>query len=210
MSTDIVKRRYDSPLRRAQAEETRNRILDAALKLFATQGYAATSIASIAREAGVVPETIYATFRSKRGLVDGLAERAAPAGLVTGLHEALAARAGDPAAQLEHLAGFAAEFWNRNDELAAVFRLGTGDAEIGDFWTSRQAERRVMFGGFLEAWPRSVLRKGLNRDQATDLVWALASDELFHLLVRERGWTSRRYREWLARSLREAVLAKPG
>jgi AcrR family transcriptional regulator len=210
MSTDIVKRRYDSPLRRAQAEETRNRILDAALGRFADHGYAATSIASIARDAGVVPETVYATFRSKHGIVDGLTERAAPAGLVAGLHEAWAARSGDPAAQLEYLAGFAADFWNRNDDLAAVFRMGTGDAEIGDLWATRQAERRVMFAGFTAAWPRSALRRGVTRDEATDLIWALASDELFHLLVRERGWTVQRYRAWLAGELRSAVLATPG
>jgi AcrR family transcriptional regulator len=206
MST-IVKRPYHSPLRRAQAEETRNRILDAALPLFAGQGYAATTIAAIAAEAGVVPETVYATFRSKRGIIDGLSQRAAPEGLVQSLHEAWAERAGDPPAQLDYVAGFATDFWHANDDLAGVFRHGTGDAEIGDIWAGRQADRREMFAGFVRQWPRGVLKSGVTKDQAADAIWALASPELFHLLVRERGWPLMRYRAWLADALRSAVLA---
>src|SRR5262249_48744247 len=122
--SSIVKRPYHSPLRRAQAEETRNRILDAALRLFSGQGYAATTIAAIAAEAGVVPETVYATFRTKRGIIDGLGQRAAPEGLVESLHIAWTERAGDPPAQLDYVAGFATDFWQANDELAGVFRHG--------------------------------------------------------------------------------------
>jgi len=209
MST-IVKRPYHSPLRRAQAEETRNRILDAALRLFAGQGYAATTIAAVAAEAGVVPETVYATFRSKQGIIDGLSERAAPAGLVESLRAAWIERTGDPRAQLDYVAGFATEFWQANDELAGVFRHGTGDAEIGDLWAGRQAERRELFAGFVGQWPRGVLRAGVTRGQAADAIWALASPELFHLLVRERGWQPKRYRAWLAEALQSAVLPAGG
>ena len=206
MST-IVKRPYHSPLRRAQAEETRNRILDASLRLFATQGYAATSIAAIAREAGVVPETVYATFRTKRGIVDGLSVRAAPEGLVDSLRDAWAARAGDPTAQLAYVAGFATEFWQHNDKLAEVFRHGTGEAEIGDMWAERQADRRELFAGFVGQWPSGVLKAGVTKARAADLVWALASPDLFHLLVRVRGWPPSSYQAWLAGALQSAVLA---
>src|ERR1044072_9021567 len=90
------KRPYHSPLRQEQALATRQRILDAALDLFGAQGYGSTSIASIAREAGVVPETIYATFGSKRGIIDGLTERAAPPQVLAGLDRAWNAKGGDP------------------------------------------------------------------------------------------------------------------
>ena len=42
MSDTIVKRPYRSPLRAAQAEATRQRILEAGLELFAERGYPAT------------------------------------------------------------------------------------------------------------------------------------------------------------------------
>src|SRR5262245_26084593 len=71
-TSSVAKRRYRSPLREAQAAATRARILDAALQELSAGGYAATSVAAIAKAAGVSPETIYAVFGSKRGIVDAL------------------------------------------------------------------------------------------------------------------------------------------
>lgn len=51
-------RAYRSTLREQQALQTRRRIIDAAAHLFATKGYQATTLASIAREAGVSTETV--------------------------------------------------------------------------------------------------------------------------------------------------------
>jgi AcrR family transcriptional regulator len=51
------RRAYDSSRRLEQAEQTRRRILDAALLLFGREGYAATSVAAVAREAGVSVKT---------------------------------------------------------------------------------------------------------------------------------------------------------
>jgi TetR/AcrR family transcriptional regulator, regulator of cefoperazone and chloramphenicol sensitivity len=201
------KRPYHSPLRAEQALATRGRILDAALELFAGQGYGATSIASIARTAGVVPETIYATFGSKRGIVDGLVERVAPPKAVAELGEAWTAATGDPAAQLGVLARFSTAFWAKNDALATVFRRGIGDSDISDEWSKRQSDRRGAYARLLSTWPRSVLREPLDLDGAVDIAWALASDDLFHLLVRDRGWTTKAYEAWLDGALRRELLA---
>ena len=51
-------RSYRSELRATQARETRRRIIEAAARLFATRGYQATTLAAIAREAGVSTETV--------------------------------------------------------------------------------------------------------------------------------------------------------
>jgi len=48
----------------------------------------------------------------------------------------------------------------------------------------------------------------LQEDEAVETVWALTSPELHQLLVRVRGWTRQRYRDWLATSL--AALLLPG
>ncbi|GAA1868870.1 TetR/AcrR family transcriptional regulator [Asanoa iriomotensis] len=58
--------------RARQAEETRRDILDAALRLFAERGYAATAIADIAAEAGVAVPTVYASVGAKPLLLRGL------------------------------------------------------------------------------------------------------------------------------------------
>ena len=61
MTNDVKpRRRYDSSRRRQQAADTRSDVLDAALKLFARDGWTTTTMAAIAREAGVSKETLYA------------------------------------------------------------------------------------------------------------------------------------------------------
>ena len=47
------RRRYESPRRREQAAATRQAILETAERLFAKRGYVGTSVAEIAKEAGV-------------------------------------------------------------------------------------------------------------------------------------------------------------
>src|SRR3954465_13185023 len=66
------KRRYASPRRREQAAATRTVILEAAQRLFEDQGYAATTMAAIAAEAGVALKTVYLAFETKSGGLRGL------------------------------------------------------------------------------------------------------------------------------------------
>src|SRR5450755_1917275 len=69
-----VKRRrpYRSAVRAEQAQRTRARILEAARALFLERGFSATTIAGVAHAAGVAPETVYATYRSKAGLLEAV------------------------------------------------------------------------------------------------------------------------------------------
>jgi len=52
------KRSYDSPRRREQAAATRRDILAAAQRLFEEEGYCATTMGAMAKEAGVVSKTV--------------------------------------------------------------------------------------------------------------------------------------------------------
>jgi AcrR family transcriptional regulator len=78
--------------RQAMADQTRRDILQTARQLFARQGYAATSVADIAREAGVAVQTIYGRLGSKRGmlmaLIDLIDEEAGVGALVAGIRGA--------------------------------------------------------------------------------------------------------------------------
>src|SRR5690348_10776980 len=56
----VVKRRYHAPRRAEQAAATREAIITAASRLFAAQGYAATTITAIAADARVTPKSVYA------------------------------------------------------------------------------------------------------------------------------------------------------
>src|SRR6185295_11713027 len=59
---------YNAPRRSAQAAATRTAIVAAAERLFARNGYAATTIAAIAEDAGVTPKSVYA-LADKAGLL---------------------------------------------------------------------------------------------------------------------------------------------
>ena len=58
-------RSYDASRRLARARQTRRAIIEAAITLFTTQGYGATTLQAIADEAGVAVQTIYATLKNK-------------------------------------------------------------------------------------------------------------------------------------------------
>ena len=62
-------RRYDSSHRQQQAQTTRRAVLAAARTLFLEHGYAATTLAEIAGQAGVSVETIYKGFANKAGVL---------------------------------------------------------------------------------------------------------------------------------------------
>jgi TetR/AcrR family transcriptional regulator of autoinduction and epiphytic fitness len=209
-TSSVAKRTYHSPLRRAQAEATRARILDAALELFAEQGYAATSVSAIAARAGVAPETIYSSFGTKRALIDGLIERVDAEGAPARAARRAQELGGDPRAMVMALAETATDFWARHLAVVTVLRAGVGDPEIGDEWLRRQEARRGLILRMLSALPASALRTGLDVPRATDIAWGLTSDELFRLMVTMRRWSVKRYAAWLREELVRAILADPG
>ena len=201
------KRPYRSPLRREQAEATRQRILEAGLRLFAERGYAASSISQIALEAGVSSETIYASVGSKRGIIDALLAQVDTMRIPDKAREAAAARGGGARVAIEVLAEMAVGFWAKHHVLVGVLRNGIGDPEIGEAWVERQRARRELIDGIVSAWPSGSLRPGLDARRASDIAWALTSDEMFDLLVGMQGWTTDAYRDWLKSSLARELLS---
>lgn len=58
--------------------DTRQELIDAALRLFANQGYAATTVRQIADEVGIRDSAIYAHFDAKQDLLDTLIDESGP------------------------------------------------------------------------------------------------------------------------------------
>lgn len=56
----------------ASVQDTRERILDSALRLFALHGYAGTSVRMIARDIGLTDPAVHYHFPTKRGLYESL------------------------------------------------------------------------------------------------------------------------------------------
>ena len=144
-------RRYDSTQRRQQAADTRRVILDAAGRLFAEQGYAATTMAMVAREAGVALKTVYLAFETKSGLLRELwhlllrgDEGTAPVGERQWYQEVLDEP--DPVRQLELNARNSRAVKERAATLMTVGR--PGDAGPGAPYR-RPGEGRRLGGGVL-------------------------------------------------------------
>jgi AcrR family transcriptional regulator len=74
-STPEPGRRAGRGSRRASAEATRERILAAAVDLFAERGYAATGVDALCRRAGVAKTGLYWEFQNKVGLLNAVIDQ---------------------------------------------------------------------------------------------------------------------------------------
>jgi AcrR family transcriptional regulator len=208
--TDGVKRSYRSERRREQAAQTRERVLAAAARAFVARGFEATSVAAIAEEAGVSPETIYARFGNKRTLLTELVSRAARGPETGPILEQAGARAVAAATdQREQLRLFADDIGHRLERasplVAVVAASSLADPELAGLLEQIHDARRAN----LEALVGLLEVNGplaLATNEATELVWALTSPELYRLFTHVRSWSRRRYRAWLVDALTAALL----
>lgn len=208
--TDPVKatRRYESPRRREQAAATRRSILDAAQRLFETQGYAATTMGAIAAEAGVALKTVYVAFETKGGLLRALwhlllrgDEEDAPIGerrwYVDVLEETDAVR------KLRLVAHNARLVKERAGSILVVIREAAPvDADIAELWARIEADFYANQRAIVASLEQTgSLRKGLDVRSGADLLWTLNHPDVWRLLAIERGWSADRFEEWLFEAL---------
>jgi AcrR family transcriptional regulator len=208
-----TKRSYDSSGRRARAERTRAEVVEVAGRLFAANGYAATAITDVAREAEVSPETIYKAFSSKAALL-GAVVRAAIRGDAgtTPLRErpeieAIRAEQ-QPARQLERYGALLAEVNPRLAPLYAVMReAAPANPEIAEELARLNEDRLASMSEFARLLDeRGALATGVSRREARDVLWTLNSPEMYELIVIRRGWSNRRYGRWVAAALKASLL----
>ena len=204
MSGSRKTRRYESPQRRAQAAATRAQILDAAGRLFVQQGFTATSMASIAAEAGVALKTVYVAFETKSGVLRSLwnlrlrgdGEERAVQDRAWYL-EVLAEH--DPRRRLLLNARNSREVKERVDGLFAVIRdAAPTDVDIRELWGRIQRDFHENQAAIVRGLDDvGALRAGLDVGRATDVLWTLNHPDVWLLLVGERRWTPVAYERWL-------------
>jgi len=197
------KRRYNSSGRHAQARRSREAILDAAQRQFLQGGYAATTIAAIAAEAVVSVETIYKAFGGKPGLVRAIYQRGlagrepVPAFQRS---DAMRERETDPKAIMRNWGALASEVSPAVSPIVRLVRAAAvSDPDMAALLRASndtREERARHHARFLKQ--RGYLREGVTVAQATDILWTCTSDELYDLLVAQRGWSLPRYARFLA------------
>ncbi len=207
-----VKRRYDTSRRRQAAENTRQAILDAALDLFASRGYAATPMLAIAEQAGVALDTVYASVGRKPALARLLVETA-----ISGTSQAVPAGERDyvqaiqaaPDAETK-IVIYAAAMRMIAGRLAPVLGIlqqaAPAEPGLATLW-QEIAERRAANMRRFAAGLAAVATLRVDLDDAADIVWATNAPELYQLLVSQRGWSPERYERFLADAWRRLLLA---
>lgn len=208
MEEALPKRRYHSPQRQQQAQLTRRKLLDTARRLFAAQGYAATTLPAIAREAGVSAATVTAVFGTKARLLSDLVQlmvrgdtQSAPLTERPWWQAMLSEP--DPRRQLTLHAANVRRIHERSADVAEIVRgAATTDPDIA-------AMLRQLAGGRLmdartvaqSLDEKHALAADVSVERAADLLWALCSHDLYRMLVVEQHWPPEEYDRWLASSL---------
>ncbi len=188
---------YHSPLRARQAAETRRLILAAAIELFRTRGWAATTLPMIAAEAGTAVDTIYTAFGSKSNLLMAAIDVAIvgddeDAPMVERPDFALLGK-GRRADRIRAGVHFTTTVYERSVPVLRALQEAAASDEAARARLIRYDEDR-----------RSVTAAGLALvlgkeapEELVDAIWALVSPEVFTLLTERRGWSMASTEAWL-------------
>jgi AcrR family transcriptional regulator len=212
-SRSVKKSGYQSRLRTEQAAATRELVLDAATRLFIERGYAATSIDAIAEAAGVGRSTVFAASGGKSWLIKTAYDRAIvgddePVPLLQRPAARKLFQLTDPTAIVAGHARIIAEAAERVSAICEAIHAAAGcDPEVGDLWKEIGQQRlngAKAFATLIDE--KAGLRSGMAVEEAGDIIWIFNDPTLHHALVRLRGWSQDRYRQWLTDNLQHQLL----
>lgn len=200
--------------RREQAQETRERIVRAAIAVFVEQGYTGTRMADIAKRAGVAVQTVYFVFHTKPELLGACFEFAVlgperlPPPLQSFNEDVRSARSGR--AMIRAFASGNAAICARAAGINEVARAATHEPEAYAVLQSSEDLRRVGLAEYVDQMDqRFGLREGLDPTKATDILLTLSGPQCY-LTLHGYGWTDEEIVDWVTDTCATQLLAKPG
>lgn len=194
-----------------RARKTREAVLAAARRELLARGYAAATIAQIARRARVSVETIYKTFGGKPGLVEALYQRSLEGRGPRPAEErsdAMSGAASDPRDVIRAWCAFMPEVAPLVAPIQLLIRAAAdGDRSMAALREATQAQRLArMRHNAQRLADRGWLRQGLSVERAADIMWTFTSPEFYELMVIRRGWSPAELGDFAARSMIGALL----
>jgi AcrR family transcriptional regulator len=214
MDRDVKPRRtYDGAARQARTRRTQAAVVEAAQSLFVERGYAATTIEAISDRSDTPQATVYRLFSSKLGILKALLDvsiggddRALPMADRPQVRALLSDA--DPANQLTGFAALLREIMARVGPVHRVLAdAARSDQDAAALLAEIARQRHEGQQGIARSLARSgALRPGLGERDAADVIHALASPEVYGLLVTDRGWSGERYETWLRSILTDQLL----
>lgn len=207
-----VKRENRQELR---AEETRAVIIEAAALLFDRHGYAGTTLGSIADEAGVVVQTIYNAIGPKSALLAAVLDRAAAGPLaprsVAQFMSERSAQLADAAEMAEMLADWFAEVQPRILGINRLIReAAASDPAVAAIEVRRASQRLHNYALAADTLASLSGARDLPRDEVAATIWSIGHPQTYVQLTQEEGWSTKRYRDWIANALSNALVAERG
>jgi AcrR family transcriptional regulator len=212
--TRAVKGRAQDPGRgQARTRLARGAVVGAARTLFLERGYTGTTVDAISELSDVPAATVYRLFSSKLGILKALLDVSiAGDDAAVPVQDRPAVRAvyttADPREQLSGFVGIAGEI---NARAAPVYQIlvsaAAADPQAAALLAEYTEQRHEGQRRIARALARSGgLRATVRPREAEDIIHALASPELYRLLVVDRGWTPKRYADWLRTTLVDQLL----
>jgi AcrR family transcriptional regulator len=186
-------------------------MVETAYRLMSTRGYAQTTMAEIANEAGVAVQTLYFTFHNKPAVM-----RAAYEFAVHGDHLPISpgqrawfdAMRSEPdvEAALGMFVDANIEILHRVIPLASIFTAMGDDPEVATFHTHSERLRRDGFRAAIEVLAQKrALRPGLGPDDATSIVLVLVGSDVYRSMLADNGWPEGKWRSWVIQTILEAL-----
>ena len=202
-----VKRSYHAPVREEQARRTRARILDAAAASFATSGWAGTTVASVARAAGVTPQAVHLSVGAKPTLLI-----AAVAAAAAGEEDERPLREREPfrtaydaevsiALRAEAFATGTRQVYERAGALFLVLaQTAPAEPELAYLWERARGDRLLDCRTLV----RSAGHRGREARRRAELLF-VQSGPAAHAELVGLGWSQNAYQAWLARTVEDLL-----
>jgi AcrR family transcriptional regulator len=200
--TQPVKRQYESARRQEQARETRLRIITAAHDLFVSKGYGRTTMADVARTAGVAVETVYAAFRNKPALLRQVwfvGFRGYDEDLRLLYRPETQAMLAEPdlATRLRAQAAFMTPVFRRIAPLLTALRGAAASEPAAAGMLAEFDELRLDAAEHYARAARETGRLRVSETECRDVLAATMDGSLWQRLVAEAGWSDDHFAEWL-------------
>jgi AcrR family transcriptional regulator len=212
--TPEAARPYRSELRRRQAEETRLRVVQAAVSLFGRQGYRATTFAQLAQEAAVSVKTVQ-EHGPKSALLRAAIELASFG--VEGESDFFNTAFGKTMLELgdeDDLAALVGRMMLAINAPSAglwmtVVSAAHGDDELTGYLRDMLAEVRAQIAHVLRyVADRGWLRTDVAFDDLVEAMCILTCVETYVRFVVQDGKSHEAYQAFVSRTVRETVLAR--
>ncbi len=193
--------------------QTRARITAAATTQFVTQGYAGTTMRSVAAEARVAVQTVELAFGTKARLLKAAIDTATagddePVPMLSRPWADRARATDDPEVFLDLFAEILTAAAQRAAGLMMVaLEAAPLDPDIAETADQLMRQRQVMAAWLVDGLRRRhPLREHLTRSAAIDTVWLLMDPAVFSRSIRHRHWTPARFQRWFTHSVSRLLL----